>query len=129
MVDTTTYQGMVLSSDMVVKALIGGVNRRLDRKKNIWKSPEEGFSQADEGKVKASLDFGFPLFVLLPQQKIRRILESLQSFHLHSATQVHLNLANSFGLKLLNFCRISCFDSEVSFRKCFKLSSLVLCRN
>lgn len=34
MVDTTTYNGMVLSSDMVVKALLGGINRRMDKKKN-----------------------------------------------------------------------------------------------
>lgn len=34
MVDTVTYSSMVLNADLIIKALLGGVNRRLDRKKD-----------------------------------------------------------------------------------------------
>lgn len=33
-VDTTPYHGMALSYDLIVKALLGGVNRRFDRRTN-----------------------------------------------------------------------------------------------
>ncbi|SPO39257.1 uncharacterized protein PSFLO_04737 [Pseudozyma flocculosa] len=33
MVDTVTYSSMALNADLIIKALLGGINRRLDRKK------------------------------------------------------------------------------------------------
>ncbi|KAK0552270.1 hypothetical protein OC846_002967 [Tilletia horrida] len=34
MVDTTSYEGMKLSTDLITKALLGGINRRLDRQED-----------------------------------------------------------------------------------------------
>lgn len=35
LVDTVPYSGLALSADGLIKALLGGINRRLDRKSTI----------------------------------------------------------------------------------------------